>query len=233
MSDIGFGYSENLTRGMFLVVLVLFFAVSIVSLIWVRNGKERATKRNNILSGICALASALGIVGAINYLLGGNLSNTQLQLLHIKTSLPLISIDLTMDSLSAFFILGLSILTFCVSIYSMGYMKHYGDKRNVALFNFFYSTFIISMYLVFTASSAITFFMTWEMMSVLSYFLVVFEHEKEEAGRAGTLYIIMTHIGAGFLMIAFIMIYIHTGSMDIFIKNGGAEIPSAIISFAP
>ncbi len=52
-------------------------------------------------------------------------------------------------------------------------------------------------------------------MTVISYFLVVFETEKDNE-KAGLIYIVMTHIGAAFLMIAFIIMFAYTKSFDIF-----------------
>jgi formate hydrogenlyase subunit 3/multisubunit Na+/H+ antiporter MnhD subunit len=51
-------------------------------------------------------------------------------------------------------------------------------------------------------------------MALISYFLVVFESEHVEKQKAGTLYIIMTHIGTSFLMIAFMMMYSYTNSFS-------------------
>jgi formate hydrogenlyase subunit 3/multisubunit Na+/H+ antiporter MnhD subunit len=75
--------------------------------------------------------------------------------------------------------LGLSIIAVCVSLYSIGYLRHY-EGRRMGLFNFLYSSFIVSMILVFTSGNAVFFLFAWEVMSAVSYFLVVFESEKEE-----------------------------------------------------
>ena len=111
-----------------------------------------------------------------------------------QSTFPYLSINMKIDNLSAVFLLSLSILVLCVSIYSIGYLSHYIGKRNVGLFNFLYSTFILSMIFVLTSANAVFFYISWEVMSLLSYFLVIFESEQEENQRAGTLYIIMTHI---------------------------------------
>jgi formate hydrogenlyase subunit 3/multisubunit Na+/H+ antiporter MnhD subunit len=106
----------------------------------------------------------------------------------------------------------------------MGYISHYIGKRNVGAFNFLYATFIVSMILVFTSGNFITFFIAWEAMSLLSYFLVIFESEHKENQKAGTLYIIMTHIASALLLVGFMMIYYYTKSFDIF--GSSAAIPA-------
>ncbi len=160
----------------------------------------------------CILASLLGTFSAIRLLHSGK----ELVLEPFYSTIPNLSISMTIDALSAFFILLLSILTFCVSIYSIGYISHYHGKRNVSVFHFLYATFILSMIFVFTADNAVFFFMAWELMAVISYFLVVFESEQEETRQAGLIYIVMTHLGTAFLMIAFMLMFYYTKSFDLY-----------------
>jgi Formate hydrogenlyase subunit 3/Multisubunit Na+/H+ antiporter, MnhD subunit len=44
--------------------------------------------------------------------------------------------------------------------------------------------------------------------------MVVFDHKHEQSVRAGTIYLIMTHIGTASLMAAFFILYAHAGSFD-------------------
>ncbi len=48
-------------------------------------------------------------------------------------------------------------------------------------------------------------------MSLISYFLVITEHEKPLTQKAGFIYLIMTHIRTGFIMITFFLFYSFTG----------------------
>src|SRR3989339_1202522 len=97
---------------------------------------------------ISIVASLFALIGSLIHIFG----NTKIiTILNINTSIPFISINFTLDKLSAFFIFCLSILVLCVSIYSIGYNSHYYNKRNVGLFNFLFSTFIISMIFVLLA----------------------------------------------------------------------------------
>src|SRR5665648_908078 len=82
------------------------------------------------------------------------------------------------------------------------------------------------MILVFTAGNAIFFFMAWEAMAVISYFLVVFESEHKENQRAGLIYIVMTHIGTAFLIVAFMLMFKYTNSFDMF--GTSEQIPSVV-----
>ena len=82
------------------------------------------------------------------------------------------------------------------------------------------------MILVLTSDNAIFFYISWEVMSLLSYFLVVFESEKNESQRAGKLYIIMTHLATAFILVGFMIIYSYTKSFAL--GSAAAIIPDSI-----
>lgn len=126
------------------------------------------------------------------------------------------------DAISGFFGLVISVLTFSVSIYSIGYTK---NLKNEGLMGFLFNLFIMSMYAVVLSGNIITFLISWETMSVISYFLVIFDREKKSA-KAGLVYAVMTHIGTAFIIALFMILYAQTGSMDFSeIKRLSAKIP--------
>ncbi len=204
--------------GLFAASLSMYSAAAVLSLVFA--GKYRLCR---FISNIaCMLAAVFGVWSSLQFILSGG---GTLIIDVFKTQIPLLSFDIRLDTLSAYFILGLSIVSFCVSLYSIGYMSHYHGKKN-GLFGFLYATFILSMMLVFTSGNAVVFLFTWEIMSAVSYFLVVFESDKEESRKAGTLYLVMTGIGTAFLLAAFMLMYAYTGSFDMFLSS--SAIPSGI-----
>ena len=188
--------------------IITYLAAAIAAIVFYRQHRLCTF----FVQACCILASVQGGASAAVMLLSGQKS---LILKPFESSIPYVSVSMTLDALSAFFILILSILAFCVSIYSIGYTAHYHGKRNVGIFHFLYAAFLLSMILVFTADNAVFFFMAWELMAVLSYFLVTFESEQEENRQAGLLYIVMTHIGTAFLMIAFMLMFYYTNTFDL------------------
>lgn len=192
---------------MFLLSLWLYLLAAVSSLVF---------KRSHILCKIfpnivCMLAAGLGLSSALLHLL---VDSKTVIIRLFQSKIPLLSFDLRIDHLSAFFIMGLSIIAFCVSLYSIGYLTHYDGKRNIGLFNFLYSMFLLSMALVFSSGNAVFFLFAWEIMSAVSYLLVVFESEKEENLKAGTQYLIMTAVGTAFLLAAFLLMFSYTGTFD-------------------
>lgn len=201
---------------LFLATILLYGSAAFLSLLLGKYHKLCNWTANTI----CIIAAISGGTASLRQILSGD---DALRLAKFYSPIPFLSVDITIDNLSGFFVLGLSLLVLCVSLYSLGYVSHYYGKRNVGLFNFLYASFVLSMFLVVTAGNAVFFFMAWEVMSCLSYFLVVFESEQAENQKAGVLYIVMTHIGAGFLFIGFMIMFSYTKSFDIF--SSSAMIP--------
>ena len=78
--------------------------------------------------------------------------------------------------------------------------------------NYLFSSMLIAaMALVVTANNLITFMVSWELMSLSSFFLVVYNYETEENRKAGYLYFIFSQVGAMFIFAAFGVMYAYTG----------------------
>jgi hydrogenase-4 component B len=80
--------------------------------------------------------------------------------------------------------------------------------------SFFTTLFMGAMVLVVTVTNAFFFIIFWELMTLASYFLVVWEFDKKEPTRTGFIYFLVAHIGAAFIMIAFFLFFGKTGTFD-------------------
>ena len=123
---------------LFRASVILYLCGAAVSLAFIKRHKTC----NIIANSICIAASVLLAAASVIKILSGN---SPINLFVLKSTIPFLSIDMKIDNLSAIFLLSLSILVVCVSIYSIGYLSHYIGKRNVGLFCFLYSAFILSM----------------------------------------------------------------------------------------
>ena len=125
------------------------------------------------------------------------------------------TLNIEIDKLSAFFILVVNFTTLTGIIYAKGYLKPYFDKKSKTEFALHYFSFLwlhISMLLVVMFRDALAFLVIWEIMSLSSFFLVIFESEKKETVKIGIKYLIQMHIGVVFLMLAFIWAFVQTGA---------------------
>lgn len=145
--------------------------------------------------------------------------------LNFHSNIPFLSLNFKIDNLSAFFILLIAIVTSIVSIYSYTYMSGFFYIKNISIFGCFYNLFILSMVLLTASNNMLLFLVFWELMSLLSYFLVIYEHEKDEVQKAGKMYIIMTYTGTAFITAAFVLMAYWTKSFELS-ALGSPAIPS-------
>jgi len=118
------------------------------------------------------------------------------------------------DPLSLFFLCVILIVSLPSAVYSFGYLKGEYSSAKITLAWFLLLIFVLSMAFVVSVSNALVFLVFWEIMSLVSYFLVVFDTKHEKSIQAGMIYIVMTHIGTAFLTAAFIMMYKYAHSFD-------------------
>ena len=129
------------------------------------------------------------------------------------------------DTLSAFFLIAIFAISLLAVIYSYHYMTDNKRQSAIAVHYFFFSLLIASMALVVTADNMVSFMMSWEVMSLSSFFLVMYDYHQPENRKAGLIYIVFSHAGTMFILIAFGLVYAHTGSFSF---QGFGTLPNPI-----
>lgn len=122
---------------------------------------------------------------------------------------------LAVDRLSALFLLIIAVASVATVIYSKGYVEHYlarSSSAHVALHYTSLVTLVGSMMTVVVSDGGFSFLMAWELMTIASFLLILFEAERREVRRAALNYLVMMHIGFIFLVIGFVAVYDATGS---------------------
>ena len=121
--------------------------------------------------------------------------------------------------------LGLAVV---VAIYAWGYLS---EEPHLVRTLPFFPLLIGSMELVLIAANGFWFLVAWEVMSLASFFLVVTEHDKREVRHAGWIFLIATHLGTAFLLLFFVILSSHSGSMGFDSFRSLQSLPSATASF--
>ena len=153
---------------------------------------------SSLLLGFCGLFAILAGGWA---LIDETHSTDQLAL-----GLPWLKWHLRMDPLSGFFFSLVGVLVLAISLYAPGYLReftHQGHRQALSVLGLFTGLFIFGMLLVLLADDAFVFMISWELMSVSSYFLVAYQHEHAANRRAAFLYLLMAHIGGLAILLGF------------------------------
>lgn len=127
-----------------------------------------------------------------------------------------------LEPLGNFFSFFICLISFAVSLYSIEYSKSYAKKANLAVFASLYSAFVLSMLLVVAIDGVFSFMLLWELMTLISAFLVMV-NEQKDSSRSVMIYIGISQIGAFCLMIALIIMGSLAGSFE-FSKFGNLEL---------
>lgn len=209
------------SQNSFVLLLALFTVGAFGSLLW----RKHDSLANGWSSFFAIAGSMWGLILATTTLL----VRSSLSVAWQSNVSSLLSVAVRIDALSAFFIFIISLIALFCSIYGVGYVKHFYKQYSLGSLGFFYNLFIAGMILVVTASNGIFFLIAWEIMSVASYFLVSYERQNPDNVKAGYLYLVMTHVGTAFIMLAFLLLYKFTGSFDFeAIRLGVATIPAFV-----
>jgi hydrogenase-4 component B len=188
----------------FYYLTLLLFFLGIVLPIVMPIGDNRI---NFIAHGMAAGGSFSAVLCAIFIFIEGS------------TVLPLFTwqhlglVEVKFDYLGAYFLLMAGILGTVTSIYAIGYCKEFYGRR-LRLLALCFNGFLLSMVIVFTINHVVAFLISWEMMTILSFFLVNHEWEQTANRRAAYIYLVMTHIGTAFIIAAFLLLATSAGSFS-------------------
>lgn len=188
-----------------LLGLLVLLAGGVVSLLLART---RVSNGLGALSAVCG--SAIAAIPAVRTLVDGVGPPTVSR----AWAVPFGSFTVQLDPLSAWFALPILAISALAAVYGFQYLQHDADRKALGVSWFFYNLLVASMVLVVVARNGVLFLVAWEVMALSSYFLVVYEHEKQSVRDAGRTYLIASHLGTAFLLAFFVLLGRGAGSLE-------------------
>lgn len=162
-----------------------------------------------------AIVAAGALWGAVKAL--GTLAGTHTGPLWTTDTLLFGSDSGSMDGLSALFVLLIAVGGVAATLYSRGYLEHYLRRKSPAHISLHYTALAVMFYAmlgVVTSDGGFSFLFFWELMTVASFILILFDAERREVRRAALSYLIMMHVGFALLLVGFVQLYAVCGSAD-------------------
>jgi hydrogenase-4 component B len=178
-----------------LLTILLASVAAFLGLSLIAVAVARGSWATALIYGAAVLISIACLAAALTALATSSFSVASLPL-----GLPWIGAHFRLDGLSAFFIAVIDLSGAAASLYAIGYGRHEASPSRVLPF---VPAFLGSMNLVLLADDAFSFLVSWELMSVTSWALVVAHHKSEANRRAGYIYIVMASFGTLALLLAF------------------------------
>jgi hydrogenase-4 component B len=161
-----------------------------------------------LVYGACIAFSALALMAALAQLLAPAGPPPSLVL---PLGLPWLGAHLAIDTLAAFFLVVVNLGGAAASLYGLGYGRHETAPERVLPF---VPAFLAAMNLVVLAADAFTFLLAWELMSLVSWALVMSHHQALDNRRAGYVYLAMASFGTLSLLLAFGLLAGPSGAYD-------------------
>jgi formate hydrogenlyase subunit 3/multisubunit Na+/H+ antiporter MnhD subunit len=183
-------------------------------------------------AGGALLGAGTGLATALPALLGRTPP-----LLRLDWGLPMGSFSLALDPLSAFFAVPVLGLCALAALYGTEYMESYSSRRALGPSWFSFNLLMASMLVLTAARDSVLFLIAWEVMTLASFFLVVFEDEKESVRQAGWTYLVAAHLGTACLFLFFMLLGREAGSTDLSVapafppRLAGAAFLLALVGF--
>ncbi len=174
------------------VALALLFTVCVVGIVIGAAVPEKRIPVVLAWAGSIAAVSALWASGVV--LVSGGAFR------HLLWTIPSIgTLTILLDRVSAFFLFIGAIVILASSVFSGSYMRRFIGHYSLAAFNAWYLVLCASIVWILIESDVFGFLLAWEAMSISSYLLVNFEHQRRGTAQAGYLMLAMSE--AGFLAI--------------------------------
>jgi len=175
-----------------LALLALWVLIGLAGLL--RPGSLRYVARTLFpLGALCGLALALVALASLA---------APIERAVLIVGLPDLPMHLRRDALSSLFLFLLGAAAAGISVFAAGYFRK-GHGTSAGLLCLQYHLFLASMGFVLLADDAYAFMVAWETMALSSYFLVTTQHSLGEIRRAGFLYLLIAHVGALAILLAF------------------------------
>lgn len=121
----------------------------------------------------------------------------------------------SMDGLSALLVLVIAIGSIAATLYSRGYLAHHLPTKSPAHVALHYTSLTLmslAMLAVVCSDGGLSFLFFWELMTVASFLLILFDAERPEVRRAALSYLIMMHVGFVLLIVGFALLSAACGS---------------------
>jgi hydrogenase-4 component B len=189
-----------------MIWLAVFIAVCGIGMVLALAGSEENTPKT--VAGAGALA-ALVVIG-----LGASALMSNASLKQLLWSVPPVgSIVLQVDPMAGLFLLIAGLVFLPASIYAAEALPPLLGRYSLRAYAIMYLSLFVSVVGVLVAGDTFSFLVTWEIMSILCFLLVNFEHREQTNLKAGYLLLAFGEAGALAVGLGLLLLAANAGSL--------------------
>jgi len=133
-----------------------------------------------------------------------------------------------LDPLAGLFLAVIFGLAALCSCYSIGYSQHRNLGGTQSLEGLCFGVLVTSMACVATANDVITFLGAWELMTVSTFLMVPYEHERPDVRKAAYIFLVASQLGTACIVAAFFGLAYHASSIEFDAFRTAPALPSPL-----
>lgn len=156
----------------------------------------------------------LGCLAGFGAVIHGAWSQSGPELIAETWSLPSARLAVSLDGLSAFFLLTVLVVSLMSGIYGEGYIRRCEGLSRSKSARPLFLLLTASIATAVCAQNAILFLFAWEVMALASFFLIIIEDDDAQTRRAGFLYFVSTHTATLAIFVLFSILGHAAGTLD-------------------
>ena len=179
-----------------MVTVALFGVLTLVALAPIAVAMSASPNATGFVYGACLIVTLILFLLALHSLLDHPAAST----ITLPLGLPWLGAHFRIDPLAAFFLVVVNLGAAAASLFALGYGRHEETPQRVLPF---FPVYLAAMNLVVLADDAFSFLLSWELMSLSSWALVIADHRRVENRHAGFVYLLMASFGTLTLLLAF------------------------------
>jgi hydrogenase-4 component B len=126
---------------------------------------------------------------------------------------PVGAVILRHDALAGMFLLVTGLVFLPVSVFAASSLPRLPERYSVRGYALMYFALLVSVVWILVSGDVFSFLVAWEIMSILCYLLVNFEHEEEETRKAGYMMLAIGEAGALAAALGLLLLAANAGSL--------------------
>ena len=191
----------------FALWLVALAILALTGIVLALTVPERHTPRVVAWLGVAASVVLIGLGG-------GEVFAASPVTLYLWTIPSVGTVTLRADTVSGVFLLAAGLVFLPVSVFTSYALPVLLGRYSGRAYAVMYFGLLLSVAWILVSSDVFSFLVAWEIMSVLCYLLVTFEHEDAEHRRAGFLMLAISEAGALAAALGLLLLAAHAGALD-------------------
>lgn len=124
----------------------------------------------------------------------------------VPWGLPFGTFALRLDPLAAVFLAPIAAIGALGAIYAPGYLRLGGRRGPIGSALAAYPLLLTTMALVVVAADTVLLLMAWELMTVVSWYMLTRHHQEQEVRGAGLSYLVAGHVSGAALLLLFVFL---------------------------